>query len=79
MIQYIIQTIYRFLLPFNAFKGIRPDRFLDMHDIVFDQIDKKSAWLVLGVIVNCHIRIVLIPAPVFLSCQCIPEQAAVCD
>ena len=50
-----------------------------MHDIVFDQIDHKSAWLVLGVIVNCHVRIVLIPAPVFLPRQCIPEQAAVCD
>ena len=23
MIQYIIQTVYRFLLPFNAFKGIQ--------------------------------------------------------
>ena len=50
-----------------------------MHDIVFDQIDHKSAWLVLGVIVNCHIRIVLIPTPVFLPRQCIPEQTAVCD
>ena len=59
--------------------AVQVDHFLDVHDVVFDEVDHVAAGLILDVVVDRNIGIVLVPAPVFLPRQCIPEQAAVCD
>ena len=59
--------------------AVQVDHFLDVHDVVLDQVHHVAAGLVLYIIIDGHIGVVLIPAPVFLPCQRVAEQTAVGD
>ena len=52
------------------------DHLLDVHHIVFDEINHISAGLLVCVIINRHNRIVLVPAPIFVPRQRVSKQAA---
>ena len=66
------------ILP-QAFLGlaVEVDHLLDVHDVIFDEVDHVAAGLILDVVVDRNIGIVLIPAPVFLPGQTVAEQTAV--
>ena len=68
------------ILP-QAFLGlaVEVDHLLDVHDVVFDEVDHVAAGLILDVVVDRNIGIVLVPAPVFLPGQTVAEQTAVGD
>ena len=59
--------------------AVEVDHLLDMHDIVLDEVDHIAAGLIFPVVVDGHVGVVLIPAPVFLPGQVIAEQAPVGD
>ena len=68
------------ILP-QAFLGlaVEVDHLLDVHDVVFDEVDHVAAGLILDVVVDRNIGIVLVPAPVFLPGQTVAEQTAMGD
>ena len=65
MIQYIIQTIYRFLLPFNASHGIRPDRFLDIPIIHLKRNRFAEIGIAMHRIDHGIMRMDILPQPFF--------------
>ena len=68
------------ILP-QAFLGltVEVDHLLDVHDVVFDEVDHVAAGLILDVVVDRNIGIVLVPAPVFLPGQTVAEKTAMGD
>ena len=49
-----------------------------MHNVGLDQINHVTARLIRFIVIDCHIGVILVPAPVFFPCQRIAEQTAVC-
>ena len=66
------------ILP-QAFLGlaVEVDHLLDVHDVVFDEVDHVAAGLILDVVVDRNIGIVLVPAPVFLPGKVVPVETVV--
>ena len=59
--------------------AVQIDHFLDVHDVVLDEVDHVAARLILDVVIDGHIGVVLIPAPVFLPREAVAEQAPMGD
>ena len=59
--------------------AVQVDHFLDVHDVVLDEVHHVAAGLVLYIIVDGNVGVVLIPAPVFFPCQRVAEQTPVRD
>ena len=59
--------------------AVQIDHFLDVHDVVLDEVDHVAAGLVLDVVIDGHIGVVLVPAPVFLPREAVAEQAPMGD
>ena len=59
--------------------AVQIDHFLDVHDVVLDEVHHVAAGLVFYIIVDGHVGVVLVPAPVLLPREGIAEQAPVGD
>ena len=59
--------------------AVQVDHFLDVHDVVLDQVHHVAAGFVLYIIIDGDIGVILVPAPVLLPGQCVAEQAPVGD
>ena len=57
--------------------AVQVDHFLDVHDVVLDEIDHVAAGLILDVVVDGNVGVILVPAPVFLPRKTVAEQAPV--
>ena len=57
--------------------AVQVNHFLDVHDVIFDEIHHETAGLIVGVVVDRHVGVVLVPAPVLLPGEGVAEQAAV--
>ena len=57
--------------------AVQIDHFLDVHDIVLDQIDHVTLRCGFAVVIDGNHCVILIPTPVFFPGKAVAEQAAV--